>query len=150
MLNKIALSILLFLFAAMGASPKSQSAVSIGGDWNFSVSLEGREINAIMTIIQEGENIKVSIKYRTGGERTGTGQVKGNEIEWTEIIKNISEKVTVVTEGKIEQKTNKKDISQEFIYRGKIKGNVITGYLFPKNNETKRFDWKAIRKIGKD
>ena len=130
MLKKISFWMSIFFFVAIGISPMSQAVVSVGGDWNFSISVGGQEMNAAMTIKQEGENIKVIIKNSAGAERGGTGHVKGNEIEWTEINQNAGQEVIV-------------------IYKGKIERDIINGYCFPKDNEAGRLDWKAVRKIGK-
>jgi len=127
MLKKIAFLMSMFLFITIGVNLGSQTIVSIGGDWNFIISVGGQEMNAGMTIKQEGENIKVIIKNSAGAERGGAGHVKGNEIEWTEINKNGSQEVIV-------------------IYKGKIERDVINGYCFPKDNESSRLDWKAVRK----
>jgi hypothetical protein len=70
--------------------------------------------------------------------------VKGNDIERTEIFQSAVAKVTVVTDGKNEQRTDQKEASQEFIYKGKIERNLIIGYSFLKSNEA--LHWKATKK----
>jgi hypothetical protein len=129
MLKKVALLILiLFLVTTVTSSmPQPQVVISIGGDWTFDISAFGQKIEAAMTIIQDGENIKVVIKNNSGGERGGTGCVKGNDIEWTEIGRNSGRESMIV-------------------YKGKIENNTITGYAFPKDNESDRMEWKAVRK----
>jgi hypothetical protein len=128
-----------------GSSPQSQTIVSVRGDWNITFSPGGAP--ALLTIKQDGDKITASIKYDSGGERNGSGFVKGSEIEWTEIIKSIGETITVVTEGGKEQKAGKKKVNREYIYKGKIEGGeVINGYLYLKGNEGRQFEWKATKK----
>lgn len=135
-----------FIFTALSTNSLSQTqkTVSVGGDWNITFSQRGT--SALLSIKQEGDKISASIKYSSGGERTGTGFVKDNEIEWTEIIKNVGTKVTIVTENKKEQKDVKKEAFQEYVYKGKIEEDVITGCLYLKGNEARQFEWKAVKK----
>jgi hypothetical protein len=127
MLRRIAFWVFLFFFTKTGIGLVSQAIISVGGAWTISISAGGREREADMTIIQDGENIKVAIKNREGAEKEGIGRIKGNEIEWTEINKNLGREIII-------------------IYKGKLEKNIIIGYFFPKDNESVHIDWKAVRK----
>jgi hypothetical protein len=143
---KVILLTSLFIVAAtsFGSSPQTQTIVSVGGDWTITFSQGGAP--ALLTIKQDGDKITAAIKYDSGGERNGSGFVKGNEIEWTEIVKSVGVTVTIVTEAGKEQKAGKHDVNREYIYKGKIEGNVITGYFYFKGNEGRQFEWKATKK----
>jgi len=59
----------------------------VSGDWEFTMQTGRGEFNQTIHFDQEGESITVTMPGRGGGEFTGEGTVKGNDIEWT-IVRN--------------------------------------------------------------
>jgi len=59
----------------------------VSGDWEFSMQTGRGDFTQTIHFDQEGESITVTMPGRGGGEFTGEGTVKGNDIEWT-IVRN--------------------------------------------------------------
>jgi len=61
----------------------AQQKVNVGGEWEMTTQTPRGERTSTVKFEQDGENLKVTTQDMRGGEVTGTGTIKGNEIEWT-------------------------------------------------------------------
>jgi hypothetical protein len=119
-------SLLGLAFLLVAALSFLLAAVDVTGDWDFTTKFPNRpERTVTITFAQTGENLTVKMPGRQGAEVTGTGTVKGSDIEW-----------------KI---TRTRPDGQEFTttYKGKVEGDKMTGTVEMMNNQV---EWTAVRK----
>jgi len=55
----------------------------VSGDWELTMQSPRGEFTQNVHFDQEGESLTVTMEGRGGGEFTGEGTIKGNDIEWT-------------------------------------------------------------------
>jgi hypothetical protein len=102
-------------------------AVDVSGTWEMSTpGRDGAMMTRDITIVQEGNKIKVTMPGRPGGDPiTGEGTLEGNAIEWK-----------IVRMGRDGQEMT-------MTYKGTVEGNTMKG-------TTKRMDqdieWTAKKK----
>jgi hypothetical protein len=97
-------------FLLVVASSFLLAAVNITGDWEMTVKMpNGQERTSTISFVQDGENLTVKTTGRNGEEITGTGTVKGNDVEWT---------ITRTRPDGQEFKIN---------YKAKVEGDKMTG-----------------------
>ena len=120
-------SLLLFLGVVLIAGAAVLlAAVDVTGDWELTtVGRNGQERKTPITFTQKGEELMVKTTGMGGAEVTGTGTVKGNDIEWSI--------------------TRKDQQGQEFkvTYKGKIDGDKMSGTYQMRDREV---PWSAVRK----
>ncbi|MFB0566306.1 MAG: hypothetical protein ACETWK_11610 [Candidatus Aminicenantaceae bacterium] len=102
----------------------SAQEVDVTGDWELTVESPRGEMTRNVKFIQEGENLKVTMESPRGGEATGEGTLKGNEIEWT-----------------ITRSTPRGEMTMT--YTGKVEGDTMSGEV--QFGDFGSFEWKATR-----
>jgi len=117
---------LLSIFVLMSlAYLPGQDKVNVSGDWEITLITPRGERTSDITFVQEGENLKVTMKDPRGAEISGTGTVKGNEIEWT-----------------VTRSTPRGEMT--LTYKGKVEGDSMAGQV--QMGDFGSADWKAKRK----
>ena len=101
----------------------AQEQVNVSGDWTLTLTTPRGEMTQDMTIVQEGETIKVTMKSPRG-EATGEGTIKGNEIEW-----------------KVTRTTPRGEMTST--YKGTVEGDTMSGQVQMGDFSA---EWKAARK----
>ena len=68
------------------------AAVNVTGEWDLTRKTPQGDRTSPITFTQDGEKLTVKMTGRNGEEITGTGTVKGNDIEWsiTRTIRQLS------------------------------------------------------------
>lgn len=97
----------LVVFGLMALSLQAQQT-NVTGTWELTTNTPRGEMTSDITFTQEGEKLTVAMKSPRGDEITGTGTVKGDDIEWT-ITRNTPRGEFTTT------------------YKGKVSGNTMTG-----------------------
>ena len=115
----ICLSVGLVLAAAFALA-----AVNVTGDWDMTVKAPQGDRASVVTFTQTGENLAVKTTGRNGQEITGTGTVKGNDIEWTI--------VRTTQQGEF-----------KMVYKGKVEGDKMSGTFDMRGTPV---DWTAVKK----
>lgn len=101
------------------------AAVNVTGDWEMTRTTPRGPMTSVITFTQTGENLTVKTTGRNGEEITGTGMVKGNELEWT----------ITRTGPQGEMKV---------IYKAKVEGDKMTGTS--QFGDRPAMDWTAVKK----
>lgn len=100
------------------------AAVNVTGDWDMTRTTPRGPMTSVITFTQTGENLTVKTTGRNGEEITGTGTVKGNELEWT----------ITRTGPQGEMKV---------IYKGKVEGDKMSGTM---QMGERSMEWTAVKK----
>lgn len=100
------------------------AAVDVTGDWEMTVKSPRGERTSTLTFAQTGENLAVKTTGMGGQEITGTGTVKGSDIEWS-ITRSTPQGEFTVT------------------YKGKIEGDKMSGTMVMGE---RTMEWTAVRK----
>ena len=114
------LSLALVLAAAFALA-----AVNVTGDWDMTRKTPQGDRTSTITFTQTGENLTVKMPGRNGEEMTGTGTIKGNELEWT----------ITRTGPQGEMKIN---------YKAKVEGDKMTGTS--QFGDRPATEWTAVKK----
>ncbi|MGB8952923.1 MAG: hypothetical protein WCC06_09715 [Candidatus Aminicenantales bacterium] len=104
----------------------AQDQVDVSGEWDFTMTTPRGEMNSTAKFVQEGETITVTMISQRG-ESTGTGTIKGTDIEWT-IIRDTPRGQFTVT------------------YKGKVEGNTMKGEA--QMGDRGSMEWKATKKTS--
>jgi len=97
------------VFGLVGAFlPLSSQEVNVSGTWDLTTQSPRGERTSPVVFEQTGETLKVNMTSFRGDEMTGTGTVKGQDIEWT-----------------ITRTTPRGDMT--IIYKGKVQGDTMSG-----------------------
>ena len=101
-------------------------AVDVSGTWEMTSPGRGGEMmTRDITIVQEGNKIKVTMTGRQGGDPiTGEGTLEGNAIEW-KIVRQGPQGEMVMT------------------YKGTVEGNTMKGTMSMMDREV---EWTAKKK----
>lgn len=124
MLKKNFVLLGIFFFALL-SFPAIAKAVDVSGDWTLTLVTPRGERTSDATFVQNGEELKVTIKDPQGAEVSGKGTVKGNEIEWT-----------------VTRTTPRGEMT--LTYKGKVEGDSMAGEA--QMGERGSAEWKATRK----
>jgi hypothetical protein len=117
-----------FLILAMSGLSILADQVNVTGEWTFTLTTPRGERTSNIKFVQEGEKLTVTMEGMRGGEITGEGTVKGEDIEWS-----------ITREGPKGSFTS--------TYKGKIQdANNITGEV--QMGDRGSVSWKATRKTG--
>jgi hypothetical protein len=108
----------------LGAALAIAADVNVTGDWEMTITTPNGARTSTLTFTQTGENLAVKTTGRNGQEITGTGTVKGNDIEWT-----------------ITRTTPQGEFSMT--YKGKVDGDKMSGTFEMRGNS---IEWTAVRK----
>jgi hypothetical protein len=102
----------------------AQEKADVSGEWDFTMTTPRGEMTSTIKIVQEGEKITVTMPGRQGGEFTGTGTIKGTDIEWT-----------------ITRETPRGEFTST--YKGTVEGNTMKGTT---QMGERTMEWKATKK----
>jgi len=101
------------------------AAVDVTGDWEMTRTTQRGPMTSTITFTQTGENLAVKMPGRNGEEITGTGTIKGNELEWT-ITRTGPQGEMKIT------------------YKAKLEGDKMTGTS--QFGDRPAMEWTAVRK----
>jgi hypothetical protein len=102
----------------------AQESVNVSGEWDLTINTPRGEMTHTAKFVQDGEKITVTIISQRG-ESTGTGTIKGADIEWA-----------ITREGPQGQFT--------ITYKGKVEGDTMKGEAQMGDRGTA--EWKAAKK----
>lgn len=114
---------LLALASALGLAQAAAPA-NVNGAWEITVTTPRGERTSAMTIVQDGEKLKVTMTGQRG-DVTGEGTIKGNEISWT-----------------VTRTTPRGEMTSA--YKGKVEGDAMSGDV--EMGSFGSAPWKAARK----
>ena len=100
--------------------------VDVTGEWDFSAETPRGPMNSTVKFVQDGESLTVTMISQRG-ESTGTGTVKGADIEWT-ITRESPRGTFTIT------------------YKGKVDGDTMSGQA--QMGDFGTMDWKATKKAA--
>jgi hypothetical protein len=92
------------IIASLGALGQA-GRTDVSGDWELVVETRNGEMASTVKFIQEGENLKVSMTEPRGGDTTGEGSIKGNDIQWSIVRETGRGKLTIVYKGTVQGAT---------------------------------------------
>jgi hypothetical protein len=98
---------------------------SVTGNWTLTMTTPRGEQSSTLVLVQTGEKLAVTLK-NDRGESTGSGTVKGAEIEWS-----------------ITRQTPMGEMTMP--YKGKVAGDTMTGEVTMMD---RAITWKAVRDRG--
>jgi hypothetical protein len=98
----------------------------VSGEWDLTMNTPRGEMTQTAKFVQEGETITVTMISQRG-EATGTGTIKGADIEWT-ITRDTPRGQFTIT------------------YKGKVEGNTMTGEA--QMGDFGNAEWKATKKAA--
>jgi hypothetical protein len=113
----VTFALVLLLIGSAGATQGD-----VTGDWEMTMVSPRGERTSNVHFEQDGEKITVTMEGRQGGEITGEGTIKGNEIEWT-----------------ISRSTPGGDMTMS--YKGTVEGDTMSGTV--EIGDFGSFDWTA-------
>jgi len=117
-------SVFTFIILALLIFSLNAQEVDVTGDWELTMETRRGEMTRDINFVQEGENLTVTMEGR-GGEVTGEGTIKGNDIEWT-----------------ITRSTPRGEMTMT--YTGKVDGDTMSGEV--QLGDFGSATWKAVRK----
>lgn len=94
----------LLILASLALFIQAQGT-DVSGEWDFTMKTPRGERTSIIKFAQEGEKITVTMQGFRGGEVTGEGTIKGNEIEWAVTRSTPQGEFTVTYKGTVEADT---------------------------------------------
>lgn len=100
--------------------------VDVSGEWEFTAETPRGTMNSTVKFAQDGESLTVTMISQRG-ESTGTGTLKGADIEWT-----------ITREGPRGTFT--------MTYKGKVEGNTMSGEA--QMGDFGTMEWKATKKAA--
>jgi hypothetical protein len=92
------------IIASLGALGQT-GRTDVSGEWELVVETRNGEMASTVKFIQEGENLKVSMTEPRGGDTTGEGSIKGNDIQWSIVRETGRGKLTIVYKGTVQGAT---------------------------------------------
>jgi hypothetical protein len=101
------------------------AAVNVTGDWEMTRTTPRGPMTSTISFTQTDENLTVKMPGRNGAEMTGTGTVKGNELEWT-ITRTGPQGEMKIT------------------YKAKVEGDKMTGTS--QSGDRPAMEWTAVKK----
>ncbi len=94
----------ILLLASLALIVQAQGT-DVSGEWDFTMKTPRGERTSVIKFVQEDEKITVTMQGLRGGEVTGEGTVRGNEIEWSVTRSTPQGDFTVTYKGKVEGDT---------------------------------------------
>jgi hypothetical protein len=123
----------LIIWIAVGlmVSAVGLSAVDVSGEWEMTSQGRQGEVTSTIKIVQDGENITVTMPGRGRGGEVGEpmeaqGTIKGNDIQW-----------------KVVRETQRGTF--EMVYTGTVDGDSMSGQMTMSMGD-RTSDWTATRK----
>jgi len=111
--------------AVLLVSAMVMAAVDVTGDWDMTVKSPRGDRTSTISFTQTDENLAVKTTGMGGQEVTGTGTVKGNDIEWTIV------------------RTRPDGTEMKIVYKGKIEGDKMSGTFDMRGTPV---EWTAVKK----
>ncbi len=113
--------------AAMAAlvPPGQARQADVSGAWDLVIQTRHGEMGSTVRFAQDGEKLKVSMTDPRGGDTTGEGSIRGNDIRWSVVRKTAHGTLTVV-------------------YTGTVQGNAMSGQADIEGGDSA--PWKAVRR----
>ncbi len=108
------------------ASAVVLAAANITGQWDMTRKTPRGDQTSTVTFTQDGEKLTVKMPGRNGEEITGSGTVKGNDVEWT-----------------ITRTTPQGEFTMT--YKGKVDGNKMSGTM---QMGERSMEWSAVKKAS--
>ncbi|MGD1008666.1 MAG: hypothetical protein ABR951_00785 [Candidatus Aminicenantales bacterium] len=99
--------------------------INVTGAWDMTRTTQRGPTTVTITFAQTGENLTVKMPGRNGEEMTGTGTIKGNELEWT-----------ITRTGPQGE--------MKLTYKAKVDGDKMTGTT--QVGERPAMEWTAVKK----
>jgi hypothetical protein len=90
--------------------PARAQEVNVTGTWDMTTQTPRGERTSPVVFEQTGENLKVKMTGFRGDELTGTGTVKGQDIEWTITRTTPRGEMTSTYKGTVDGDTMKGDV----------------------------------------
>lgn len=118
-------AIVFVLALLLGSSSLLAQAVNVSGEWEMTMTTPRGEMQSVIKFEQQGEKLTVKTTGREGQEITGTGTIKGKDIEWS-----------------ITRETPRGEFTT--VYKGKVEGDKMTGTV--ELGQMGSMDWTAVRK----
>ena len=116
-------ALIIVLASVLGLAQTVKTA-DVQGDWEITVTTPRGDRTSAMTIVQDGEKLKVTITG-TRGDATGEGTIKGEDIDWS-VTRTIPQGEMTLT------------------YKGKAGGDSMAGDV--QMGDFGSATWKASRK----
>lgn len=104
----------------------AQDKIDVSGEWEMTRVTPRGDMTTPITFKQDGENLTVTTTGRDGQEITGTGTVKGQDIEWSITMNTPRGEFTMT-------------------YKGKVEGDTMSGTT---QMGERTMEWKAKRKAS--
>lgn len=123
-MSKICSVFTIFILVLMSVFLIAQE-VNVSGDWELTMETQRGEMTRNVHFEQEGENLTVTLESPRGGEVTGKGTIKENDIEWT-----------------VTRSTPRREFTMT--YSGKVEGDTMSGKV--QMGDFGTFEWKAKKK----
>lgn len=99
---------------------------NVSGEWDFTMTTPRGEMASTAKFVQEGEKITVTM-ISERGESSGSGTIKGADLEWT-ITRDTPRGQFTIT------------------YKGKVEGNTMKGEA--QMGDFGSAEWKATKKTA--
>ena len=124
-MRRVSLALLgISALAALGLlAPAGQADVS--GAWELVIETRNGEMTSTVRFAQEGDKLKVSMAGPRGGETSGEGSIKGNDIQWS-IVRNAA------------------DGQRTVVYKGTVQGGTMSGQA--EIGDGGSVPWKAVKR----
>jgi hypothetical protein len=122
------------------------AAVEIGGSWDFTMKMGEREMKSVVTFVQTGEKLAVTVAGvgRDGQptESKGEGTIKGNDVTWKIVRETQRGTMETTYKGTIVDQNNMKGTME----RGGGMGNPPGGGNPPAGGgQMTPPEWTAVR-----
>jgi hypothetical protein len=117
-------AVMVLLSMTLGFAQTEPAPANVGGKWEITTQTPQGSMVSDLTFVQEGDKLTVTM-VSDFGEMSGTGSVKGNEVEWTLVFQG--------PEGEF-----------RILHKGKVEGDTMSGTA--EAGEFGTLEWKAVRK----
>jgi hypothetical protein len=105
MMKRTMAGFLVLGFLAGAAYLAAQAKIDVSGAWELTMTTPRGERTSTITFKQDGENLTVVTTGRNDEEITGTGTLKGADIEWSITRTTPRGEFTMTYKGKVEGDT---------------------------------------------
>jgi len=116
----------LALALVFGVTLLMAAEINVTGDWDMTTTSQRGPMTRTISFTQTGENLTVKMPGPNNTEMTGTGTIKGDELEWT------------IT------RTGGPQGEMKFVYKAKVDGDKMTGTV--QFGDRPAREWTAVRK----
>jgi hypothetical protein len=96
----------------------------VNGAWELVIETRNGEMTSTVKFAQDGDKLKVSMTGPRGGETTGEGSIKGDDIQWS-VVRNTERGQRTV------------------VYKGTVQGGAMSGQA--DIGDGRSVPWKAVK-----